>query len=1121
ANSTCEGTMNLELKLKAQDSSKVAKKDDLKPNRPVTKVAAGSTRDSYKLSVSTSLKYKSGNRDVVVDTPYKFQYDNIAGKAGISVQFTEVIQSLFINGAESINIRLTKDGTVTRDRGKTEIEPYDKLDADSKTLLYSMFRKPIAIITTTLDGTELTRVLSDQHKAGAPFDATIHNLRWFHARFADEKSWADERTFDIGQSGTISGLLNFTKLDKKDASGNTIVKVSGTLTKAAIWTRRGTIKNAKYVFNGLQSYNEKRKKWVRGQTNVTLTYSLRGTPIRGTMTLKLELVKGQAKIKPIKPAPTKSLPEVKIDPAQLSKHSYQLSIDTTVTSQAKGPVMKITNPVSLRYTNSIGPKSVSVTLKEFKYHVLGNGRTKHYVEMDKDHICFHTGGKKQTVSAENADAKNKALLKTLFAAPIAQIILDKERKEISRKVSPGSIDGRVYDATIHNARWFHSRFAATKSWVETRTLDVSKGGFITGSLTFTKLDKKDGAGNTVVKVTGTLTQDRVNSLRGPLRDAIFKIEGTRSYDETRKIWVSGQSNVTMTYEQMTVGGPIKMAGTMTLKLTLENSEGPASKKAPDKIVKGPKNAHSYQLDVYTKLEQTIGKEKITVETPLSFRYDNIIDKNTVTVQFTDVLYINRINGAHNLLFKVNKEKTILFEAGKKPVVTLVDKVDPGTKAFMRIMFQTPLATIKVDKDGEELKRSLGPGAERGKTLDATIYNARWFHVRFAEAKNWVAVRTFDIGKGGTLSGPFTFTKLDKKDASGNTVVKIAGEISKDKVISKRGEMKNLKYVFSGTQSFDETRRIWVSGQTEVKLSFEMDTKNGLAKIEGNMILILGPPRDPEEADEKKAPEPKKAPAMKPALDLTKALHYQVTSKRVSRAQLGKDKADFLNELKVSYANQWQRSGISLYIVDYLQSSATNGTPSLYFKANQDLYHLRGEEIDNRFLYKETAGGTRVFLDSLFRSKYATVTVDRMGKEQKRQIHAQGGVRLFSSLIHNVRWFHPRYSSEKTWTENRVFECGEGTTISGPIKFTKLDKKDAAGNTVVTISGTMTKAEVKTSSSVWLDAKFVFEGKLSYDEKREIWVSGETRVKFSYKRAAGKDKIEDSGTETLTMKLTKK
>ncbi|MDF1664380.1 MAG: HEAT repeat domain-containing protein [Planctomycetota bacterium] len=535
----------------------------------VAKIKKLGVRHSYKFSVNTTLKIKSGNQLITVDSPNSFQYDNYKSKDGLVVQLNEIVNNLIINGAESLHMVLNKNGEITRQGGQTQFQTYQESNAKVKKRLDSLFRTHFAKITLDKEGKERTRKVTVAGEYGEHLDATIDNVRWFHPYFPAKNRWGAFRTFDIGNGGKLDAYFSYKRLGEKDAAGNSVIEVSADVSKDVISTNRGKLHKATYRISGVQSYDEKQKLWVSGKTKVTFSYTLNGVFMQGTMTLVLSKLAGPVKLTSMRPKAEKKLPDLKLDPATLSKYSYQMSIDSDVTTMVNGQALKFVIPVKLRYENSVGAKAVIVKLKDFKYQVNGNGRTNLYVEMDKDHIGFHNGGKKQIVPVAEADPKNKALLHNLFNVPFAQMTVDEEGKELTRKVNKKSEGGKAYDVTIHNVRWFHARFAASKNWVEKRTFDVTKGGTVSGDLTFTKLDEKDSLGHTVVKVTGVMTQDKTVSLRAELRKLKLSFVGKQSYDEKRKIWVSGQSQVQLSYQLVTPQGVFGTTGTMTLKLKLD------------------------------------------------------------------------------------------------------------------------------------------------------------------------------------------------------------------------------------------------------------------------------------------------------------------------------------------------------------------------------------------------------------------------------------------------------------------------------------------------------------------------------------------------------------------------
>ncbi|MDF1666648.1 MAG: hypothetical protein P1V97_33170, partial [Planctomycetota bacterium] len=267
---------------------------------------------------------------------------------------------------------------------------------------------------------------------------------------------------------------------------------------------------------------------------------------------------------------------------------------------------------------------------------------------------------------------------------------------------------------------------------------------------------------------------------------------------------------------------------LTLAITIFSSSLAFAQEAPSK------SRHSYELSVNTTMKYKAKGKEYLQYAPMTFHYDNEHSGSNITVHFTEIDYILRENGKQALRLNMDKDHCYLEEPGKKQRFEYAT-ASQGIRGLMDAIFRVPLAKITVDKEGKELTRKVSKESDQGKSFDATIHNARWFHPRFsATEKKWVLTRTFDIRNRGTLTGPFTYTKQDKKDAAGNTLVKFIGVLSKEAVDTERGKLKNLQYIIQGTQAYDEKRKIWVSGKTKVLFTYELANST----CEGTMNLEL-------------------------------------------------------------------------------------------------------------------------------------------------------------------------------------------------------------------------------------------------------------------------------------------
>lgn len=253
----------------------------------------------------------------------------------------------------------------------------------------------------------------------------------------------------------------------------------------------------------------------------------------------------------------------------------------------------------------------------------------------------------------------------------------------------------------------------------------------------------------------------------------------------------------------------------------------------------------------------------------------------------------------------------------------------------------------------------------------------------------------------------------------------------------------------------------------------------------------------------------------------KRYSYQLTATHSQRLKFGESNILFELPTTLSYQNTFKGRALSLHLNEYTFRSKRDGVEDFFMKMNKDLYLIRSNGKSQEKRYKDANEHTRGLLKSRFRDSYARLTLDKEGKELTRKVNDDGkGLFMLRNIIHNARWFHVRFSKEKTWKATRVFDLGRGGTITGPMTLTKQDKKDAAGNTIVKVSGVMTKAEAKTTQGTMKNIKYVVNGTQSYNEKLGIWIAGQSAIKTSYELVLPKASVKMTGTMKLTLTMPK-
>ncbi|MDF1666649.1 MAG: hypothetical protein P1V97_33175 [Planctomycetota bacterium] len=529
--------------------------------------------------------------------------------------------------------------------------------------------------------------------------------------------------------------------------------------------------------------------------------------------------------------------------AQARKVNYLVTIDSDIKMKKAGKTNALKVRTRVHYSNIQLSEKIEVRLKKLWVQSDANKREVIFFELSKDVLKIRDAGELIEIKPGEEEELNEVFAS--FSKPAGTVTLDKNGAEVSRQASQEDNDFIGFNSILRNTRWFHPRHPIEKTWTETREFDMGEGRSIKGPITFTKLNKKNAKGHTEIKLSGIMTKKAAKTETATYSNVKYVFEGSQSFDEKRKIWVNGITKVKFSCQVLTAKGLFDTSGTMHLKLKIEKPGEKDTKplkaadpqKKPGQNTKAKKSTYSYKMRLKTDLTLVVGKQQIHLSTPSQFSYQNTVSNDKRIVQLNEIVVSIVNNKKQTMYIKMNKDVYKAREGEKKHDFTY-ENASEIIRDILYSMFRVPIATITVDKTGRELKRKLAKDSRSPVKLSGMILNVRWFHAPFLDKKTWTETRTFDMGKGGGLTGPLTFTKQDKKDAQGNTVVKVTGTIKKDKAQTQRGTLSNIVYVFEGTQSFDEKRKIWVSGITKVNVAYEMKTTTFTMKTTGTMTLKL-------------------------------------------------------------------------------------------------------------------------------------------------------------------------------------------------------------------------------------------------------------------------------------------
>ncbi|MDF1665920.1 MAG: hypothetical protein P1V97_29460 [Planctomycetota bacterium] len=259
--------------------------------------------------------------------------------------------------------------------------------------------------------------------------------------------------------------------------------------------------------------------------------------------------------------------------------------------------------------------------------------------------------------------------------------------------------------------------------------------------------------------------------------------------------------------------------------------------AQDTVVE-QKTKYTYSIE--SDIKMNVGTEKVTVGASTQIQYQNSVKAQTLSVTIFNFKVITIINGVENMNVEMARKGMTLKQLGKIREIPF-DK-SPKPQQELLKTFGKAFVKITLDGEGKESKRELANPSESAKTLEkeGLVANARLFHPEFSAKKAWKAKREIAMGNGTFISGELNYEKQDKPDANGHIVVKVSGTLTKKKMVNNGIEMVNIKYVVNGQELYDPKKKIWLSGDLKIAVTWDVKTPGGNGTAAGTMKLKLVP-----------------------------------------------------------------------------------------------------------------------------------------------------------------------------------------------------------------------------------------------------------------------------------------
>lgn len=239
------------------------------------------------------------------------------------------------------------------------------------------------------------------------------------------------------------------------------------------------------------------------------------------------------------------------------RHSFKVTIEGDILVSGDGVKEKIDADTVLRYTWTSEGNHRSLALDSLKVKATGNGRTMIDSFMSREKFVISTDGATDEIMAESAPAELKEMLLDSFGETVCKLEVDSDLKEIKREITAKAGAKTLVDqGMISNGVLFHPPHYSNKNeWSSPTEVSMGNGGYVTGDLTYEKMEETDGVKR--YSVTGTLKNAGFKLPGQPIeiKNATYVVKGEQSFDLGKKEWQKGRWVIDVSYD-MNSGGKV-------------------------------------------------------------------------------------------------------------------------------------------------------------------------------------------------------------------------------------------------------------------------------------------------------------------------------------------------------------------------------------------------------------------------------------------------------------------------------------------------------------------------------------------------------------------------------------
>jgi hypothetical protein len=241
-----------------------------------TAAAEPERSNSFKFTLASQMdmEMQGQKQKVDADTDLRYTWTQRADERTLS--FDSALVKANMDGNQLMDVFMSREKFASTQGGTTEEVPFEKAAPELKSILEDSFSVPLCKLQMDKNGKELKReVVAGPGAKNLIDQGMVANAELFHPQFLpDKKEWSADAQISMGNGGFAKGKLAYKKAAA--GKGGVPVKVSGTLTNEGFSPPGSplSIKNAKYVVKGEQTYDPARRDWVLGKLVMDVSFEM-------------------------------------------------------------------------------------------------------------------------------------------------------------------------------------------------------------------------------------------------------------------------------------------------------------------------------------------------------------------------------------------------------------------------------------------------------------------------------------------------------------------------------------------------------------------------------------------------------------------------------------------------------------------------------------------------------------------------------------------------------------------------------------------------------------------------------------------------------------------------------